>query len=141
MGYSYQGRKLCCDLCGVAGAVKVKCPFGCCPAIAACPECRKTRKADVFSREAHIAMECDVRAAEYRAEAARETEALAAGQWVRKAAVSIPGAVKVWFRNLAGETMAVAMSADAYRAFPLGVTVTLADYEARAGVSFDRIAA
>jgi len=132
MGYSYQGRKLCCDLCGVAGAVKVKCPFGCCPAIAACPERRKTRKADVFSREAHIAMECDVRAAEYRAEAARETEALAAGQWVRKAAVSIPGA---------GETMAVAMSADAYRAFPLGVTVTLADYEARAGASFDRIAA
>jgi len=140
MGYSYQGRKLCCDLCGVAGAVKVKCPFGCCPAIAACPDCKKTRKSDVFSREAHIAMECDVRAAEYAAEREREDAALAAGHWIRKAAIGIPGAVKVWFRNLAGETMAVAMSADAYHAFPCGKVVTLSEYEARAGVSFDRIA-
>ena len=139
MGYIYQGGKLCCDLCGAAGATKVLCPFGYCPACAACPNCKKTHKVDVFSRTAHS--ECEVRAAEFRAERAHEAAVLASGKWVRKAAVNIPGAVKVWFRNGAGETLAVAMPSVTYRAFPLGATVTLDDYEGSAGTVFDRIAA
>jgi len=139
MGYVYQGRKLCCDICGAAGATKVRCPFGYCPACAACANCKKTRKVDVFSREVHS--ECEVRAAEFRAEREHEAAVLASGKWVRKGALSIPGAVKVWFVNGAGETLAVAMPSATYRAFPLGATVTLDDYEGSAGTVFDRIAA
>lgn len=47
MGYIYQGRKLCCDVCLAAGARKVKCPVNYCQAYAVCsrPECKAKVKA------------------------------------------------------------------------------------------------
>lgn len=40
MGYSYEGKKLCCDSCPQAGGVrKRKCKYGYCPAPAQCKSC------------------------------------------------------------------------------------------------------
>ena len=139
MGYVYQGRKLCCDLCGTSGATKVRCPYGYCPACAACPDCKRTRKVDVFSREAHA--DCAVAMIAVRAESERVTAALAEGHWVRKAAVNHEGAVKVWFDNGAGERLAVRMPSAVYAAMPCGSLATLADYERIGGQTFDRVTA
>jgi hypothetical protein len=76
-----------------------------------------------------------------RAEAERHNAAMTAGHWVRKAAVNDTGAVKVWFVNLSGETLAVRMPSAVYAAMPCGSLATLADYEQIAGQTFDRVAA
>ena len=138
MGFMYQGRKLCCDLCGVAGATKVHCPYGCCNATAACPTCKRTRK-DRLSRAAHA--DCAILAAKWDAEESARATLLAEGHWLRRAACDADGATKVWFGNRADEVMAVSMPADVYRAIPITVVTTLADYERIAGQAFDRVAA
>lgn len=59
MGYGYgrnqaTGRMcLACDFCGAANGetVKVRCPYGYCPATASCPRCKKEKNVD--AKEPH----------------------------------------------------------------------------------------
>lgn len=90
MGFSYVGHSLCCDLCDAIGARKVRCPFGNCPAIAACPNCRKTRK-DALGHEAHRANGCDVAAAKAVAEEQERVRLIKGGALLSVAAQFCPG--------------------------------------------------
>ena len=135
MGFCYSGRRLCCDLCGAAGARKVRCPFGWCPSTAACPACRNTHGKTKLGRTAHRAYGCEANHNLYMAAEAKRLALLAAGHWLRAVALAMahPGTCKVWFRNLAGEEMAVRMPTEIYLAFPVGEAVTLERFETLAG--------
>jgi len=72
MGYCYEGRKLCCDNCGVAGGVrKRKCPYGYCPAAALCNRCAKRVKAN--GKWAAMHANCEAGHAKYLADLALRT--------------------------------------------------------------------
>lgn len=79
MGYSYTinyrtGKEvLCCDVCGDGDgtASKVKCPYGYCPAVAACRGCRAAKKhLHTPEQRAH----CKASAAEFDARRALEVK-------------------------------------------------------------------
>jgi hypothetical protein len=127
MGYSYVGRKLCCDYCGKPGARKMRCPFGNCPAPAACPECRKTHR-QKFIKAAHIAMGCDEQHNAYMAELKKTADMKAAGEFIRCSALGVEGkGVHVLFAGQS-TTIGFYMPTEVYRAIPLGVIATPADY-------------
>ena len=44
MGFCYQGKRLCCDLCGTPGARKNACPVKWCQPIACCATCKDAGK-------------------------------------------------------------------------------------------------
>ena len=134
MGFCYEGRKLCCDICGTAGARKVRCPFGYCPATAACSTCRKTRK-DILNTAAHRIQGCEEGHRKFVEREERKARLLAEGQWLRCSAYGPSGVVKVGFRNADGAEKQVLMPLEVYKAFPLATPVTLEDYERVAGVT------
>jgi hypothetical protein len=135
MGYCYEGKKLCCDICGKAGARKMKCPFGYCPAPAACPECRKTHAAR-FTKAAHVKMGCDAKHNAYMADLKSVADLKAAGKFVRCSALGVDSskklyenseAVHVLFSN-SDSTIGYYMTADTYHAIKL-YAATPEDYE------------
>lgn len=80
MGFCYQGKLLCCDHCGHAGGVrKMRCPFGYCPSVAFCAECRKNKK-DYLSKAKHREMGCEVAHAKFILMVAADAAKRAAGE-------------------------------------------------------------
>lgn len=132
MGYSYCGRKLCCDMCGQPGARKYKCPFGYCQAIALCPECAKSEKGKkARSKDYHRETGCEKAAIEFLAVMNKEKVLLAQGKAVRCAALgSDHGAVHVLFKKADGTCVGYYMSKQAYDSIPLGTPATPEDYTA-----------
>ena len=108
MGYCWQGRLLVCDLCGTAGARKVRCPFGWCQPIAACPECRKTKKIE-FSAARHREHGCEKYSARFKAELAERAELMAAGEYVLTSGLGVDEGVKASFRSCHGEKYVICM--------------------------------
>jgi hypothetical protein len=135
MGYCYQGRKLCCDFCGHAGARKVPCPFGYCQADAVCnlPACKTARK-DKMGRAAHRARGCEQRHAAFVEDETLTAAMIEADLPVRCAALNQDGhGVQVLFRTKDGSCVGRYMSAEVYRALPGMEAYTMLDYENIAG--------
>jgi hypothetical protein len=133
MGFCYEGRKLCCDVCGKAGARKMKCPFNNCPATAVCSDCRKTR-AERFTKAAHIKMGCDTAHNAYMAELKQVADLKTAGKFVRCSALGVSlklyegtSAVHVLFSNL-DSTIGYYMPVGTYQAVKSHAAV-VEDYE------------
>lgn len=135
MGYVYQGRKLCCDMCGKAGARKMHCPFNWCSSTAVCADCRKSRKHDL-SRDYHRERGCE-RSAERQVERYRATQALLdAGAFLRCSAMNTDGnRVHVIFRNGTGQEQGWYMPSEAYAAIALGADATPDDYRAHGALT------
>lgn len=144
MGTCWEGKRMVCDFCSRApgGVRKVRCPFGYCPSVAACADCRKSRK-DKLGRAFHVGAGCDQKHAAYVAQEKERENLLATGRKVRSAAVSakVDGfdVVKVWFRGFAflGEGCKLGlidhefyMAPETYSALPLGKNATIEDYMA-----------
>lgn len=130
MGFCYDRETgaLVCDFCGKAGARKVPCPFGYCPPVAACPECRKT-KADKLSKDAHIAYGCQAGHEKYIAHEEERARLQAAGKPVRCSAGDAgPDRVHVLFRYADGTTEGWYMKPAVYHAFGLLENATPDDY-------------
>lgn len=129
MGYSLdsQGR-LCCDYCGHSGGVvKVRCPFGYCPAPAVCPTCRKTHAAD-FTVATHRERGCERNHLRLQARMAEAARMIQEGRLLRKAASTVPSGVKVLFEGQT-ERLCYIMAPETYDAIPLLVNATPEDYQ------------
>ncbi len=133
MGYCYtRTGKLCCDLCGNAGARKQRCPHGYCQSLAVCmkDECKAKLKE---YRKAHCATSCKKAHAELAARDQEENRRLNAGEFLRCSALSEQKphhCVKVWFRNGKKEELVRYMTHEAYDAFPLCTPVSVEEYAA-----------
>ncbi len=133
MGYSYDGAGwLCCDVCGTSGKVKrFRCPFGWCPAIALCAKCRKEHP-EYVSKAEHRKRGCEASHLRFEAEKKEKTDLIAAGQFIRSAALyhperPSPENVKVIFRGKDGN-QAYWMSIATYHAISLDNNATPDDY-------------
>lgn len=131
MGYSYTvatGR-LCCDSCDNDGGVrKIRCPYGYCPAPALCPPC-KVKHADALKAPAHAS--CRLRVEEMRAAEADTAAHIAAGRFVRSAALATDDdRVHVLFRGHGGQYVGRYMTHACYDAFPILSVRTIEDYAA-----------
>lgn len=130
MGYSYfmtgpYRGKLVCDVCGDRPGRKYDCPYHYCPKIAACKECRATRK-ELFAKESHA--DCEISNALWTANIKLRNDLMSAGVPVRCSAMSQDdGKVLVCFESVNGEEWHK-MDPETYRALPLGWTHTLQDY-------------
>lgn len=131
MGYCTDRHgRLCCDICGNAGEVRrVRCPYGYCPATAACPKCRKEHKR-IFSAAHHREHGCKARHEECVRREAERVALLKEGRLLRCAAVKDGPGVKVWFESSKGRDHLRWMSAETYRAFDLLENVTLEQFDA-----------
>jgi hypothetical protein len=133
MGYCYEGRKLCCDVCGVAGGVrKRKCSYGYCKPPAVCGECWKTYRVKF---RAGCDDHCRTGKARFEAEKAAERALLDEGHYTRRSAVGDHDApegwteaVKVWFRNKDGAEQVYRMEHETYRAVKLMQPATPFDF-------------
>jgi hypothetical protein len=135
MGYCYEGRKLCCDICGVAGAKKYRCPFGYCPATAACSNCRK-KHTKTFGKAYHREHGCEKGHNEFVARERQQAELLQAGHYLRCSALSTgPQTVHVLFQNASGHTQGFYMPNSVYRAIPLLTSATPDDYAKHGTIS------
>lgn len=140
MGYCYgrsaSGRyALCCDHCGKVGARKRRCPHGHCPAVALCKECNAGEPGREYKRY-HAANNCKAKHEAFVAKCAETERRIAAGEFLRCAAVMIdvPGWVKVWFRGANEAERIRYMPKASYDAIPLGTDSTEADYAAHGPV-------
>jgi hypothetical protein len=128
MGFSYVGRKLCCDFCGTPGSVKVRCPFGYCQPTAVCPNCRRTRK-DVLSKKYHREAGCEKNHAAFSAKLDKEAKIVRDGGALRIAALGQNnGTCKVWFRTNIGP-VAFVMPTEVYNLIPTDEVAALGDYQ------------
>lgn len=138
MGFAYETvvtngreyRRLCCDSCGLSGGVrKIRCPFGGCPPVARCANCRK-HYASQHTKAHHRKMSCDGIFSESQKREARATYLLFQGKFVRVSALnSGPDQVHVLFRSQAGEAKGFYVTKSAYDAIPLLEPATPEDYE------------
>jgi hypothetical protein len=135
MGYSYETRtgRLCCDVCDKAGDVrKYKCPFGYCPAIALCPDC-KAKHPEYVSKAGHRKQGCEKSMNKAISRERREQYMLDHGMFIRCSALSHHmlglSVVKVIFRNKSREEQAFFMAPETYHAIPLLRAATVSDYE------------
>jgi hypothetical protein len=133
MGYCYEGRKLCCDVCGVAGGVrKRKCQYGYCTPPAVCKGCWPTARPRIRS----VCDDSCAPAAKKLAESRRrERELLARGEFLRCSAVGRDETVEVWFRNAKGERRVFSMGRGTYRAIPLTRPATPECFQAYGSVT------
>jgi hypothetical protein len=129
MGYCYEGRRLCCDSCAVAGGVrKRRCKYNYCPPPALCAPCYASKRAKL--RE-YCDTHCKPASERYAAQRARDQELLAAGHYLRRSAMGRSdgsGLIDVRFRNLAGHEIVLAMPAETYRSRKLSEPSTPADF-------------
>ena len=137
MGYSYardpitNRLKLVCDRCGnYGGVIKLRCPFGYCPAIALCPTCRKLPEYRAKKRrELHRQAGCEKGQREFEELQKKEMAIIEAGGWLRTSALSHDNEqVKVIFRGKEGKKRAFWMSPETYDAYPLMRPTTPEDY-------------
>jgi hypothetical protein len=127
MGFSYEGRKLCCDECSTAGARKYKCPAGYCQAVALCPRCKKSPIVKAKLKEIH--KDCPAKHARYMAREAETARLLAEGKRLRCSALNTDdGKVHVLFKDKDGNCVGFYMSPSTYDAEPLGENRTPEDY-------------
>ncbi len=129
MGFCYTNDgRLCCDICGAAGAKKYRCPFGYCQATAACPRCRRERD-ELFGRAAHREHGCERLHNEYQAQQDEREAMLGDGKALRCSALGDDsGRVHVLFRRHDGQCEGWYMSSETYRSIPLGDNATPDDY-------------
>lgn len=130
MGYSYSlSGHLCCDYCGSSGETrKHRCPFGFCPATAACPDCRRKHRDD-FTCETHRKRGCEAGHLRFVEERQKRLDLLNAGKFVRRAALGHDEkGVKVLFENARGLEAAYWMSHETYDAISLFTPATPEDY-------------
>jgi hypothetical protein len=131
MGYSYQGRSLCCDVCGTAGARKHRCPYNYCPALACCAACWKRNDENHFKHK-HNHERCRARSDEMRLRDEKAASLLAEGKALRRAAANVgkTGAVVVLFRDAHNVETCFFMGKATYDALPLLTPATPDDYRA-----------
>lgn len=137
MGFCYENGKLCCDICGHAGARKCRCPHGYCQSVACCTS-EKCKANLAEHRRTHCAIECKRLHAEFVETEARKAEMLSRGLFLRRAAVGVDGfrnCVRVWFRNGQGAELVRFMAGQTYRALDLLDLATPDDYRAIGEVS------
>ncbi len=130
MGFCYTSSgKLCCDICGEAGARKKPCPAGYCQAYACCTgeACKAKLKEH---RRTHCAVHCVAASREFKRMLAERAELLAAGRLIRCAAVTEGHGVKVWFESKEHRDHVRYMASATYRAFDILDNVTLEQFEA-----------
>ncbi len=129
MGYCYQGNRLCCDVCGEAGARKYACPHGYCQAYAMCPKCHKDPKVMTAFKEMHVRNKCKELSAKFHAREAEKARMLAEGKAVRCSACSEEGhGIHVIFQRADGSTVGYYMSAETYHAIDYETHTTPEDY-------------
>lgn len=139
MGFTFvdkvvRGRKtqiLCCDSCGVSGGVRrIRCPFGACPPVARCANCRKVYSYQ-DSKKHHRELRCDFQFTESERRAAKEAYLLSGGGHVRRAARNAGAdGVHVLFVNKAGETVGYYMAHETYDGLPALEPACVEDYRA-----------
>ncbi len=130
MGYCYQGRKLCCDICGNAGACKRRCPVGYCQAVACCARAECKAKLREY-RKTTCASECVKASARFHAEEALKAGLIERGFLIRCAAVQVDGfkdCVKVWFEDKFSRDHIRYMATKTYHAFELLRPTTEGEY-------------
>lgn len=135
MGFSYEGKKLCCETCPVAGARKVKCPWGYCQAIAQCATCRKDPAIKAKLKEYH--KNCKANHESYVRDEQERTALILSGYFVRSAALGADDkGVHVLFDSMTSDgspiTMGFYMKPETYQGFALGKIATYQDYIAKA---------
>lgn len=139
MGYCYgigpSGREvLACDICGAAqgDSRKVPCPFGWCPATAACGKCRADPavRAKYLARKVHRDQGCEESSLADKAKRAETTRRLLAGEELRSSATALDeGLTQVVFANaFQGRYVWVLMAPETYRAFRYDVDCTVEDF-------------
>lgn len=130
MGYCYQGRRLCCDICGEAGAKKMRCPHGYCQPIACCDRdlCRDKLR---DHRRKVCKTQCKPASDKYAMRESERKAMLADGKWLRCAALSVADdRVHVLFENASRQHVGRYMKPETYHAYPLLENRTIEDYEA-----------
>ena len=127
MGFSYQGRRLCCDKCGRAdGTVRRRhCPHGYCPTYAVCRACWSAGEREK-NKAYHKAAGCQEKHEAFEAQLRERAELMEAGVPVRTAAVNDGQVVKVWFRT-ASEELVRWMPHESYDQ-DFGINATLDHY-------------
>lgn len=135
MGYCYQGKRLCCDVCGTPGARKRACPYGWCPPLACCATCWK-RDDNRFKHKAHHAT-CLCASEEMRLRDEKREALLREGFAVRRAARYVGGdftKVVALFTDARNNDSCFFMTKATYDAIPLGEPATPDDYRAHGAV-------
>ena len=128
MGYSYSNNgKLCCDICSKAGARKYRCPFGHCPAIAACPACRRA-KSELFTRAYHAENGCKTGHEKHLAWLAEREHIITEGQAVRCSAMRTDERTIHVLFQARDRTEGWYMSKETYDVLPLLDNFTADDY-------------
>jgi len=134
MGYFYTNDgKLICDCCQSSHDVeKIPCPFGYCPPIALCPDCREKFK-DKLTEEYHRSIGCDRKHNAFIAREKHRDELVKSGKMVRRAALAkvIDGKkiIHVLFDTRDG-TVGYYMNVATYHAIPLSADATIDHYRA-----------
>lgn len=136
MGYCYQGKKLCCDICGFAGARKMRCPFGYCQATAVCANCRKAKKHP--NKAWHVSFGCQKNHEAFVATETKRKQLLNDGEALLMAAFGHDNICQVMFEAIRGHIV-VYMPTAVYSNNPTignGRLATLKDYQALWPVTF-----
>jgi len=134
MGFSYSQYGLCCDFCGASGKIhqvrKINCPYAYCQAWACCASCKqkKLHLASSCANKPHKDY-CKLEAEKTRQRENEKQKLLNDGLFLRVAALSHGDKVKVLFRNLKKEEIAVFMTHAEYDRIPLTANAKLEDYE------------
>jgi hypothetical protein len=134
MGYSYSQYGLCCDFCGASRTTdqvrKINCPYSYCQAWACCASC-KQKKLHLSSSCANKTHKdyCKLEAEKTRQRENERQKLLENGHFLRIAALSHGEKVKVIFRNLKKEEIAVFMTHAEYDRIPLLANAKLEDYQ------------
>ena len=120
MGYCYDhDGRLCCDICSRSGGVRRhKCPFGWCPPIAVCPECRSEHK-HLFTKAHHRKNGCEVRSEIFNRQQRSRQVLIEQGYYVRCAALRVDDQVHVLFQGKDG-TIGRYMPESVYYSIPMG---------------------
>jgi hypothetical protein len=140
MGYCYEGRKLVCDACSTAGAIKVRCPFNWCQPTALCRACRAGKCKGFGSKNpvtvAKFHPTCEAASRHFKAQQDRAAALLAEGKAVRCSALNADGGSKVHvlFKKADGTCIGRYMSPAAYGSIPILEPATPEDYEALGGI-------
>ena len=132
MGYCYfasgpnSGERIC-ECCQVNPGRLRKCQYGYCQSPAVCPACWPIRKGEIKN---YCFEHCKPASERFAALEAKRSELLAAGHYIRVAAMSVSdGRVHVIFRNGAGQEIGCYMLASTYDAIPMLEPATREQYE------------
>jgi len=135
MGYSYSQYGLCCDFCGASKTTdqvrKINCPYDYCQAWACCTHCKQKKlylRSSCEPEKLHKDY-CKLEAEKTRLRENERQKLLDDGHFLRIAALSHGDKVKVLFRNLKKEEIAVFMTHLEYDRIPILANAKLEDYK------------